>query len=94
MFFAVLYAVEVTVNDLKGNRTSDFRKARDAYRDKLKKAGIPDSDKWPEPPTNSNKGYAPLGWSWHHHENGIGMVLVHESIHGNVRHCGGVFCTK
>jgi len=87
----------VKVDGLQGNRGSDFRKARDAYQEELKKAGDPNWAEWPKPNENS-QGYAPKGYNWHHHQNRKTMILVPEEIHlvskGGVPHCGEVFCEK
>jgi len=80
----------VEVNDLEYNEGSDFRKARDAYRQKLKDAGDPNWKKWP----NNGGKYSPQGYTWHHHENGTTMILVDSEVHNNARHCGGVSCYK
>ena len=47
----------VEVNDLEYNEGSDFRKARDAYRQKLKDAGDPNWKKWPD---NNQRGQTRL----------------------------------
>ncbi len=73
------------------NRPADMRKARDAYRQMLKDRGVDKWESWPWPPKNS-KGNAPMGWTWHHHEDGNTMVLVPTDVHDLVRHCGGISC--
>lgn len=63
---------------MRGNRTSDFRAADNAVRDRL---GDPDWE-------------MPRGYTWHHHEDGVTMQLVPQSVHGtgagaSTPHMGG-----
>jgi RHS repeat-associated protein len=73
----------VPVPGLQGNHGSDFKLANEA-------AGIGTTQKIPAPYTDTH--------TWHHHENGINMLLVPKTIHnaplGGFPHAGGVSNSK
>ncbi len=73
----------VPVPGLQGNHGSDFKLANEA-------AGIGTTQKIPAPYTDTH--------TWHHHENGIDMLLVPKTIHnaplGGFPHAGGVSNSK
>jgi RHS repeat-associated protein len=73
----------VPVPGLQGNHGSDFKSANEAAR-------IGTTQKIPAPYTDTH--------TWHHHENGIDMLLVPKTIHnaplGGFPHAGGVSNSK
>ena len=69
----------VEVPTLRGNNSTDFTAARDAYREQLRREGVPGADTWEKP----------ADLTWHHHENCLTMVLESSAINLGTAHTGG-----
>lgn len=77
----------VRIQGFSQNRPSNFRKFRDAARERT------GDHQWPSPPRNQLRT-APRNWTWHEDRDRRDGYLVPTEIHDALPHTGGIAVQK